>query len=124
MPIMLPISIFCMISALACYSVGVWSEKFSGRLKTWHTAFFWIGFIFDTTGTTLMGEMAGKMEFDFHGITGALAIFFMLSHAIWATVVLLQKREQAIQNFHKISIFVWGLWLVPFVTGMVGAMVH
>jgi uncharacterized repeat protein (TIGR03987 family) len=121
---MLPIAIFCMISALACYSVGVWSEKFSGRLKAWHTVFFWAGFVFDTTGTTLMGEIAGKMDFDLHGVTGALAILFMLSHAIWATVVLLQKREKDILNFHRISIFVWLVWLIPFITGMLGAMLH
>jgi uncharacterized repeat protein (TIGR03987 family) len=124
MSLMLPVSIFCMIAALACYSVGVWSEKLNGRLKTWHTAFFWAGFIFDTTGTTLMAEMAGKMDFDLHGVTGALAIFFMLSHAIWATVVLLQKREKDILNFHRVSIFVWSVWLIPFVTGMAGAMIH
>ena len=70
---MLPIAIFSMIAALACYSVGVWSEKLTGRLKTWHTAFFWVGFIFDTTGTTLMADIAGKMDFDLHGVTGALA---------------------------------------------------
>jgi uncharacterized repeat protein (TIGR03987 family) len=124
MPTLLITSIICMISALTLYSVGVWSEKLSGRLKAWHTALFIIGFVFDTTGTTLMGIMAGKMDFDLHGITGALAIFLMLSHAIWAVIVLLTRKQKMIQNFHKLSIFVWSVWLVPFLTGMVGAMLH
>jgi uncharacterized repeat protein (TIGR03987 family) len=113
-----------MIAALTLYSVGVWSEKLSGRLKPWHTALFIAGFVFDTTGTTLMGIMAGKMDFDLHGITGVLAIFLMLSHAIWAVIVLVMRNEKMIQNFHKLSIFVWSIWLVPFLTGMAGAMLH
>jgi uncharacterized repeat protein (TIGR03987 family) len=115
------IAIVAMVLALTCYSIGVWSEKFSGKLKVWHMVFFWIGFVFDTTGTTVMSKIAGKMELNIHGITGALAIFLMLSHAIWASVVLIQKREHALQNFHKFSLVVWIIWLVPFFSGMVAA---
>ena len=118
------ISIFCMISALTLYTIGVWSEKFSGRLKVWHTLLFWIGFAFDTTGTTLMGIMAGRMDFNLHGITGAAAIFLMLSHAIWAVAVLVLKNEKAIRNFHNFSVVVWTLWLIPFLSGMAGAMLR
>jgi uncharacterized repeat protein (TIGR03987 family) len=118
------IAIVAIVSALVFYTIGVWSEKFSGRLKPWHLILFWIGFIFDTTGTTLMGELAGKLDFDIHGITGAAAILLMLSHAVWATIVLLNKQEEWIRKFHKFSIFVWLVWLVPFFTGMINAMIH
>jgi uncharacterized repeat protein (TIGR03987 family) len=124
MTALLPISITCMVSALVLYSVGVWSERISGRLKSWHTILFWAGLVFDTTGTTMMGIIAGKMDFDFHGITGGLAIFFMLSHAVWAAAVLLLKQEKAIRTFHNFSLAVWALWLIPFGTGIVGAMLH
>ena len=124
MSITLIISIISMISALAMYSIGVWSERFVGRLKVWHTVCFWIGFVFDTTGTTLMSAMAGGLQFNFHGVTGALAIILMASHAIWATVVLVQKQEKAIKNFHNFSLFVWLVWLIPFISGMVAAMLH
>jgi uncharacterized repeat protein (TIGR03987 family) len=124
MNILLAISIPSMILALIMYTIGVWSEKAAGRLKLWHLIFFWIGFVFDTTGTTIMTQIAGRMEFNLHGITGALAIVLMLAHAIWASVVLLLKQEKALVNFHKFSLFVWLLWLVPFVTGMVGAMIR
>ncbi|MDR3577766.1 MAG: HsmA family protein [Anaerolineaceae bacterium] len=118
------IAIVCMISALVFYSIGVWSERFAGKLKPWHVLFFLGGFIFDTTGTTLMGRMAGKMELDFHGITGALAIALMFSHAVWAVVVLIMKKEKVIANFHKFSMAVWILWLVPFMSGAAGAMIR
>ena len=121
---LLIISIVCMFSALALYSIGVWSEKLSARLKVWHTVLFWMGLVFDTTGTTIMGQMAGKMEFNLHGITGALAIILMLGHAIWAVVVLASKKESALQNFHKFSLFVWIMWLIPYLSpvllGIVG----
>jgi uncharacterized repeat protein (TIGR03987 family) len=95
-----------MSSALMFYSVGVWSEKLAGRLKPWHLLLFWIGFVCDTTGTTIMGDMAGKLEFNLHGITGALAILLMLGHALWASLVLFKKDEQAIQPFHNFSLVV------------------
>jgi uncharacterized repeat protein (TIGR03987 family) len=57
------------------------------------------------------------MTFDIHGITGLLAILLMLVHATWATVVLLRKDERAIVNFHKFSLVVWAIWLVPYFSG-------
>jgi len=115
-------AIVAIVSALLFYTIGVWSERFAGKLKPWHTALFFAGLVFDTTGTTLMGNLAGKMEFNLHGITGALAIVLMLGHAIWAAVVLITKQDKAIANFHKFSMVVWLIWLVPFLSGMAGAM--
>jgi uncharacterized repeat protein (TIGR03987 family) len=122
MPQILIISIICMVSALSLYTIGVWSERFAGRLKIWHLLFFWSGLVFDTTGTTLMGRMAGRLEFNFHGITGVLAIVLMLGHAIWASLALIQKNEKVLIDFHKFSLFVWVLWLIPFISGMLAAM--
>jgi uncharacterized repeat protein (TIGR03987 family) len=103
--------------ALVFYSIGVWSERLAGRLKPWHLIFFWGGLIFDTVGTALMMEMAGGITFDIHGVTGVLAILLMLIHAMWATVVLIQENEKAILNFHRFSVFVWVIWLIPYFTG-------
>ncbi len=119
---LIPFAVITIVSALVFYTIGVWSEKFAGRLKPWHLLLFWIGFVFDTTGTTLMSTIAGGMQFNIHGITGVLAIVLMLGHAIWASVVLVTRREKWIKNFHKLSIFVWLVWLVPFFSGMIGAM--
>lgn len=122
MSVTLIIAILCMFSALTFYSLGVWQERFAGKLKGSHLLFFWLGWAFDTTGTTLMTAMAGKMELNFHGITGALAIALMFGHAIWASVVLVRKQERVLRNFHQFSTLVWVLWLVPFVTGLTAAM--
>ena len=105
-------------SALIFYSIGVWSERISGRLKPWHLVFFVLGLICDTWGTGLMLEYVGGMAFDIHGITGLIAILLMLVHAIWALIVLIQKDEKAIMNFHKFSVAVWVIWLIPYFSPM------
>jgi uncharacterized repeat protein (TIGR03987 family) len=112
------VSIICMVLALTCYTVAVWSERAAGRLKPWHLILFWTGFVFDTTGTTLMGKMAGSFELNIHSITGALAILLMLFHSIWATIVLVRKQEDMIRSFHKFSLIVWAIWLIPFCSGI------
>lgn len=105
--------------ALLFYSVGVWSERIQGRLKPWHLAFFVLGLICDTWGTGLMFDYAGGMQFDLHGVSGLLAILLMFVHAAWALAVLLRGREEALTNFHKFSLFVWAVWLVPYFSPMI-----
>ncbi|MBN1887793.1 MAG: TIGR03987 family protein [Thermoflexales bacterium] len=104
--------------ALVFYSIGVWSERFAGRLKTWHLTFFWLGIICDTWGTGLMFERAGGLVFNVHGLTGLVAIVLMFIHAIWATLVLWRKDERLIRNFHKFSVAVWLIWLIPYLSPM------
>ena len=115
-------SFIIITSALVFYSIGVWSERFSSKLKPWHLAFFWAGLVFDTWGTGMMFDMAGGMSFDIHGLTGLLAILLMLIHAIWATIVLIRKDEKMINNFHKFSVVVWFIWLIPYFSPMFFAM--
>jgi uncharacterized repeat protein (TIGR03987 family) len=108
--------------ALLFYSIGVWSERFMGRLKPWHLAFFLAGLVCDTWGTGMMFDMAGGMSFDVHGLTGLIAILLMFVHALWAAVVLAKKDEKAILNFHKFSVAVWVIWLIPYFSPMFFAM--
>lgn len=105
--------------ALLFYTIGVWAERIQGRLKVWHTIFFWFGLVCDTVGTGMMFEYVGGMSYDVHGFSGVLAIVLMFIHAIWATVVLLRKDEKMIVNFHKFSVFVWLVWLIPYFSPMV-----
>jgi uncharacterized repeat protein (TIGR03987 family) len=105
--------------ALVFYSIGVWSERLAGRLKVWHLAFFWLGLVCDTWGTGMMIEMAGGLTFDVHGVTGLLAIVLMLIHAVWATIVLVRKDERWLNSFHRFSVVVWLIWLVPYSSPMI-----
>lgn len=119
-----PLAVIIINLALLFYSIGVWSERIQGRLKVWHTVFFWLGLVCDTWGTGLMFEYVGGMSWDIHGLSGVLAIALMFVHAIWATVVLVKKDETLIVSFHKFSIFVWIIWLIPYFSPMVFQMVE
>lgn len=120
---MLIYAIISITTALIFYTIGVWSEKKQGELKKWHLALFGMGLIFDTLGTTLMSKIANSgFELNFHGITGLLAIVLMLFHALWAAIVLVNNNEKAKANFHKFSIIVWLIWLIPFISGAIFGM--
>jgi uncharacterized repeat protein (TIGR03987 family) len=117
---MLITAIFFIFLACILYSLGVWAEKIQGRLKSWHAVVFWAGLTADTIGTGAMGILAGSLfQFNFHGLTGLLAIMLMLFHAAWATAVLVRKNENMILKFHRFSLLVWIIWLIPMVSGMI-----
>jgi len=120
---MLIFAITSITCALVFYTIGVWGEKIVGELKNWQVGIFWLGFACDTLGTTLMGRIAGSgFELNFHGVTGLMAIVLMLSHAIWASFVLAGSDGKKKADFHKFSIAVWSIWLVPFISGAVFGM--
>lgn len=115
-------AIIAITLALIFYTIGVWSEHRKRELRVSHVVFFWLGLLMDMTGTTLMGELAKHALFtgtlSAHGITGVIAILLMLVHAVWATLVLGLKKEEMSKKFHRFSIFVWCVWLVPYFIGM------
>ncbi len=116
---MLLAAILMISGALVFYSIGVWGEKVKGKLAPGWLVFFWLGFVCDTAGTSAMGVIAGgPFKLNFHGITGMLAIILMAVHALWATIVLVRKDEKAIRGFHRYSIAVWLIWLVPYLSGV------
>jgi uncharacterized repeat protein (TIGR03987 family) len=117
MPLQVLVSTILITLALVFYTIGVWSERLIGRLRAWHLVFFWAGLAFDTAGTGVMMEMAGGIGFDVHSVTGVLAIALMVVHAVWATLVLIRRDENAIIRFHRFSVGVWLVWLVPYLTG-------
>ena len=109
--------------ALVFYSIGVWSERLARILKPKHLAFFWAGFVFDTAGTTLMTILVATTSsgnfLNLHALTGVLAIILMLFHAIWGTLTLISGNEQRLRNFHKFSLVVWIIWLIPYCIGFI-----
>ena len=107
--------------ALVAYTIGVFGERNSGTLKRSHLIFFWIGLACDSTGTAIMSSMAqssgGSISL-LHPVTGGLAIALMFFHATWATYVLLRGDSKQRHNFHRLSICVWLIWLIPYCTGV------
>jgi len=119
MPPLVKAAVTLMLAAFAFYSLGVWSAVLSRHLNPWHAGMFWLGFMADTSGTELMRRMAGGFRWEFHTATGALALLLMLMHAVWATAVLVRGNERRLRTFHRTSLLVWCVWLIPFVTGLI-----
>lgn len=110
--------------ALVFYSLGVWSERLARYLKKSHVVAFWAGLCFDVSGTLAMHRLA-KGPFNLletHTLTGQIALWLMLIHATWATVVMRRGSEEAKRKFHRYSVIVWLIWLVPYFGGMFVAM--
>jgi len=106
--------------ALVFYSLGVWAERIARWLRPWHVAAFWTGLAFDVSGTWAMHKLA-EGPFDIlepHTLTGQIALWLMLIHAVWATRVVRSGSEEARSGFHRYSIVVWLIWLVPYFGGM------
>jgi uncharacterized repeat protein (TIGR03987 family) len=120
-PILILGTIFITL-ALVFYTIGVWSERIAGRLKGWHVILFWLGLACDATGTALMLSYAGGLKAGAHGVTGFAAILLMAVNAIWATVVLARKDEQGMIKFHRFSLVVWVIWLIPYFSGVIMGM--
>lgn len=118
---MLIFSFITITLALIFYSIGVWAERISKYLKSWHVLTFWLGFIFDVTGTTAM-HFISENPFDLsnmHTLTGQIALWLMLTHAIWATSVVKKNNVEKRRKFHHYSLIVWLIWLLPYFGGMI-----
>lgn len=124
----LMIAIITITAALVFYTVGVFAERKAHCLKASHVIIFWLGLLCDTTGTVTMSLIArsgaASSSLGMHGITGALAIILMIFHATWATVTLCRNNEKQMAAFHKFSLVVWLIWLVPYFIGMFMGMGH
>jgi uncharacterized repeat protein (TIGR03987 family) len=119
----LTVATVLMTLALVSYTVGVWAERIARYLKSWHLAAFWVGLTCDAAGTYAMGRLSASMDWgSFHAWTGLAAFLLMAGHATWASVVVRRNDEQARAVFHRFSLVVWLLWLVPYVGGLVVGM--
>jgi uncharacterized repeat protein (TIGR03987 family) len=110
--------------ALVFYSAGVWAERITRYLKGWHVAAFWTGFLFDVSGTWAMGRLSDDPFniSDPHTLTGQIALWLMLVHAIWATFVVRKGSDSFRKQFHRYSLIVWLIWLIPYIGGMLMGM--
>lgn len=130
---MLPSAIIFISAALVLYTIGVWAEHLRKTLRWSHVVFFGLGLACDITGTELMRRIAASGDATFSGstagvltaimaVTGFIALVLMAVHFLWAVWVMIRGTEAARATFHRFSLIVWIIWLVPYFTGMAGSM--
>jgi uncharacterized repeat protein (TIGR03987 family) len=110
-------AVVTILLAAAFYTFAVFAEHRVGILKRWHLVLFWIGFVSDTTSTTLMSMVAGGWRPNLHGLLGVASILLMLVHCVWATIAIVRDDKAVLERFHRFSLTVWALWTVTLVTG-------
>ena len=83
-------------------------------------------FHFDLSGTFTMGRLTEHPLnlLDLHSLTGQIALWLMLIHTIWATSVVRKGSETSRKKFHRYSLTVWLIWLIPYFGGMIMGMTH
>lgn len=123
MPSYLVFPAMLMTAAFVSYSYGVWGERLRRDLLARHVAAFWLGLVCDATGTERMLRLVrAGMRSDVHTALGAAAFALMLGHTLWATWVLTKGTPDSRHGFHRYSLVVWLVWLLPYVGGMVAGM--
>lgn len=114
---LLTAAVSTILLAAVLYSVAVFAEHRAGVLRRCHVWVFWAGLVTDTTSTTLMSLVSGGFELSLHAVLGVLSILLMLGHTLFATIAVRRGDERVLQEFHKISLTVWALWMITLVTG-------
>jgi len=106
-------------TALVLYSIGVWSERFARKLKAWHVVAFFLGVVTDALGTFLMYKNLGYIKITPHTISGLVGFLLMVFHFVWAAVVITTNDQKRIASFHQFSLFVWGVWMISYISGLI-----
>jgi len=81
-----------------------------------------MGLIADTLGTAYVKEQVGTVIYNFHSITGILGLLLMFIHTVWATYIVIVSNPKQLSSFHKFSLLVWVVWLIPYFTGLISGM--
>lgn len=127
MPRELIVPAIVMSLAFVFYTAGVWTERRAGRLRREHVVLFWLGIACDSAATEMMFRMIveqGAVRDWSHTLTGGAALLLMAAHAVWATVTLTRGSDTAKRRFHRYSVIVWAIWLVPYLGGMLAGMMR
>jgi uncharacterized repeat protein (TIGR03987 family) len=121
----MPASAIYMFIALAFYTYAVFSGRKEG-LKGKHLLAFGVGLLMDSKGTYDMSVLAsatggvGPLHL-YTGIGGLAGMAFHFLLALAATVI--GKADQANHAFHRVSLFIYTLWMLAFLSGgVIGVM--
>ncbi|PHR92983.1 MAG: TIGR03987 family protein [Robiginitomaculum sp.] len=119
MPPLLIFAVILFTIALVFYTWGVWAEYRIKRLQSVHAKLFFAGVCVDSSATVLTYIAVGGLTLTAHSIMGFISLFLMIIHFVWALWVLRGNDEQKLTRFHRLSLFVWSVWMLSYVSGFV-----
>ncbi len=115
------LSILAFTMALLCYTTGVLLEVGSGKMEPWILLIFWLGLAFEICGAIPMFRRS-EGNITFHGIVGAIGLLLIILHNIGASLAVMGEWNVVLKMFPMLSVFVYLIWLVAFLTGMIAGM--
>jgi len=71
----------------------------------------------DALATALTFMEVGGIVWTPHAIMGFISLGLMTIHFGWAVHVIRRGVEHALVNFHKLSLFVWSVWMISYLSG-------
>jgi len=110
------ISLIFIAFAFIFYTIVISCDFITKALARWMIILFITGFVCDLAGTGIMYFRTEGLLSDFHGICGAVALFVMFLHLIWALKTF-NNKEKYQKLFSKFSVLAWFLWVVALVSG-------
>jgi len=118
-PTIIIIAVISITAALLFYTAAVWWNWASKRLRLSHLILFWLGLAGDILGTAMMKSSVETVTYDLHTISGYTALALMLTVTLIGTYALLQNKEGVLNNFHKLGLPIWFVWVISWITGVV-----
>lgn len=119
MPTIIIIAVISITAALIFYSVAVWWNWLTKRLKVWQLVLFWLGLAGDLLGTAMMKSSVETVTYDLHTISGYTALALMLVVTLTGTYAIFRHNERILNNFHKFGLPIWFVWVTSWLTGVV-----
>jgi uncharacterized repeat protein (TIGR03987 family) len=101
--------------ALIFYAASLYQEFAQQKVTRKILIFFWLGFLFDLSGTVLMSLVSQGFSFNFHSILGISALALMGIKAVWSSMNYrsgLEKRVPAAYTVLSATV-----WLAVFLLG-------
>lgn len=119
MPATIIIATLLFTLALILYSIAIWSDRLSKKLKRWHIFVFFLGVLADGLGVWMTIKfMGGAIVFTPHAIFGFTALILMTLHFLWVLFVFVRAKPRA-QSFYQFSLLAWSIWIVSYLSGFV-----
>lgn len=119
-------AIIWMLLALVFYTWAVFSGRRQG-LHRKHLYIFGAGLFSDFLGTHQMSLIVAAYgpPPEWHNISGIASLLGMAFHFLLALIASSIHRAEAVNRvFHRVSISIYGCWLVAFLSGAISGMVR
>lgn len=116
---MVIIAIFAVIAALIFYSIATWKELLTSGLKKINIVLYWIGLIFDISGTLIMSFISQGFSMNFHSFAGLSALLLMLIKTIYSTKQLVTNNTEKTVAYKSVTVIIWIVWVAVFINGII-----